>query len=177
MAAKSEPSAAIAEIDQGQAELWAPASAATLRLLVALIAAHEPDLGDLLLDLCQRRHVAASKDELPRHPEGPFGTFVVTIPTGTIAMEAQAFSGCTSLTAITLPPTLAEIGSKAFLGCTSLAEITLPPTLAEIGACAFLGCTSLTKITLPPQHVAIGPNVFAGCPGTPHRYEPAAPPS
>ena len=116
MAAKSEPCAAVAEIDQGQAELWAPASAATLRLLVALIAAHEPDLGDLLLDLCQRRHVAASKDELPRHPEGPFGTFVVTIPTGTIVMKARAFMGCSSLTEITLPPTLTKIGSQAFYG-------------------------------------------------------------
>ena len=146
MAAKSEPCAAVAEIDQGQAELWAPASAATLRLLVALIAAHEPDLGDLLLDLCQRRHVAASKDELPRHPEGPFGTFVVTIPTGTIAMKARAFMGCSSLTEITLPPTLAEIGSQAFEGCSSLAEITLPP-----------------------GNVAIAHDAFRGCPGTPRR--------
>jgi len=33
--------------------IWAPASAATLRRVVALLAAHEPDLKDLLLELCQ----------------------------------------------------------------------------------------------------------------------------
>ena len=53
---------------------------------------------------------SASKDELPPHPEGPLGTFVVTVPMGTIAIEAHAFFDCSSLTEITLPATFVEIG-------------------------------------------------------------------
>ena len=66
-----------AEVDpasEGRVGVRASASAATLQRLVTLIAEHEPDLRDLLLGLCQRRmdevwHVAASKDELPPHPD------------------------------------------------------------------------------------------------------------
>ena len=46
-----------------------PASAATLRQLVALVAAHELDLKNHFLGLYKRRHVAAHKRELPQHPE------------------------------------------------------------------------------------------------------------
>ena len=147
-AAEAAPAAA-----GGQLQPPAPASAATLRQLVALLAAHEPDLKDLLLGLCKPRYVAAHKRELPPHPEGPMGTFAVTVPEGTKVIEPHAFEGC-----------------------ASLAEITLPPALAAIGGRAFLGCTALAEITLPPQFVAIGLHAFNGCPGTPRRHTPAAQP-
>ena len=170
-----------AEVDpasEGRVGVRAPASAATLQRLVTLIAEHEPDLRDLLLGLCQRRmdevwHVAASKDELPPHPEGPkkdrLGrlTFAVTVPKGgffrTTTMKRQAFAGCSSLAEIALPPNLTEIGEFAFQGCTSLSEITLPPNLTEIRASTFQWCTSLSEITLPPDLTKIENGAFLWC--------------
>ena len=108
-----------------------PASAAALQQLVALLAAHEPDLTDHLLELCKPRHCAAHKRELPPHPEGKMGTFAVKVPEGTKVIVFQAFLYCTSLTEITLPAALTEIRAQAFMGCTSLAEITLPPALTR----------------------------------------------
>ena len=137
-------------------------SAAALQQLLAQLTAHEPDLTDHLLDLCEPRHTAAHRRELPPHPEGPMGTFTVTVPRGTTEIGWQAFWGCTSLTGITLPPTLAAIRGGGFFGCTSL-TITLPPALTEIGEHAFEGCSSLTKIALPPALIQIGSQAFRGC--------------
>ena len=105
----------------------ARASAAALQQLVALLAAHEPDLKDLLLGLCQRRHVAAHKDALGPHPEGPMATFTVTVPEGTAEIDMRGFGNCEGLSQVTLPPSLTAIGDSAFFCCTSLAKITLPP--------------------------------------------------
>ena len=116
-----------------------PAAAATLRQLVALLGAHEPDLTDLLLGLCKPWHVAAHKRELPPHPAGPLGTYAVTIPAGTTKIARESFLYLTSLTEIALPPTPTEIRGESFMGCTSLAEITLPPILTEIGQGGLLG--------------------------------------
>ena len=60
-----------------QGQLQPPVAAATLRWLVTLLAAHEPDLKDVLLGLCKPRYVAAHKrepawDVRGRGPEGDY---------------------------------------------------------------------------------------------------------
>ena len=81
----------------------------------AKVAAHEPDLKDILLGLCKPRYVAAHKRELPPHPEGPLRTF--TVPMGTTEIARDAYQGCTPFVESTLPPTIAQIGTWAFAGC------------------------------------------------------------
>ena len=133
-APEAAPAAAAGQLQPpAQQVRWAPASAATLRQLVALLAAHEPDLRDLLLGLCKRRHFAAHRRDLPPHPEGPQGTFAVIVPMVTTAIAKDAFYNCTFLSEIALPPNLTKIGQSAFQRCTFLSEITLPPNLNEIG--------------------------------------------
>ena len=86
--------------------LRAPASAATLRQLVTLLGAHEPDLEDHLLGHCKPRYSAAHQRELPRDPAGPLGMFVVVDPQATTEIGRWAFKDCLSLVEITLPPTV-----------------------------------------------------------------------
>ena len=139
-AAESQPQPPV----QPRAQPGRPPSAAALWRVVALLAAHETDLSDLLLGLCKPRHVAAHKRELPQHREVPLGTFAVTVPKATANIAKEAFKGCSSLTEITLPPNLTNNGGIAFCGCTSLIDIALPPKLTEIGGYAFYRCISLT---------------------------------
>jgi hypothetical protein len=74
------------------------------------------------------------------------------LPAGVTTIGANAFYGCTNLTAITLPSTLTTIGGSAFYNCTNLAtvtcEATMPPTL---GATVFPNAT--TQIKVPADSV------------------------
>ena len=40
------------------------------------------------------------------------------------AIDANAFRGCTGLTAVTVPNTVASVGNYAFQGCTAIAKLT-----------------------------------------------------
>ena len=157
---------------------------AALQHLMWLLGGHEQDLRDLVFELVRPRHLAKCQRELPENPGGSLGEFAVTVPTGTVRVDADAFMGCAGLAQITLPVTakvLEEGGGSfrsdndnsddeeddegeehgAFSGCTSL--VTLPPNLTQIEGWAFYGCTSLSNITLPPTLTEIGQSAFFGC--------------
>ncbi len=67
------------------------------------------------------------------------------IPDNVTTISADAFSGCSGLTAVTIPNSVTTIGSSAFYDCTSLTEITISENVTSIGSSAFYGCTSLTQ--------------------------------
>ena len=69
-----------------------------------------------------------------------------TIPDGTRHIGAQAFSGCSGITALVLPDSLLSIGSGAFSGCSGITgKITIPEG-CEVAEDAFSGCTQLTVV-------------------------------
>ena len=64
------------------------------------------------------------------------------------AIGANAFTQCTSLTAVTIPTSVTSIGGGAFYGCSSLTSIAIPSSVTSIGNEAFKGCTSLTAVNI-----------------------------
>jgi len=80
-----------------------------------------------------------------------------------ISIGDNAFSGCSSLTAIELPSSITTIGSYAFQNCTSLTRFTVLTNITSIGAGAFYGCTSLSYLTIISDSLSIGGYAFANC--------------
>jgi hypothetical protein len=91
----------------------------------------------------------------------PTGSLV--IPGGVTAIDDNALSGATALTAVSLPPTVTSIGATAFKGCARLAAIPLPAAVTSIGAAAFQDCTSLSAITIPAGVTVIANYLFSNC--------------
>ena len=80
-------------------------------------------------------------EKLPKVPEEmksprTFGK-LASLPSGLIAIDDEAFSGCSALALSVLPPGLNSIGRFAFKGCTSLRLTSLPWRLREVGDGAF----------------------------------------
>ena len=82
---------------------------------------------------------------------------------GLLAIEKEAFSGCTALTEIKIPDTVMFLGEGTFSGCESLEKLTLSEGLLEIGTLAFENCTALTEVIIPESVTVIEENAFAGC--------------
>ena len=87
----------------------------------------------------------------------------IALPEGVTSIGRSAFSGCSSLTSIIIPKSVTRIGFKAFEGCSSLTSITIPESVTSIGDGAFLGCSNLTSITIPEGVTSIGRCAFSGC--------------
>lgn len=102
--------------------------------------------------------------ELSLYPTGRAGAY--TIPTGTLAIGANAFSGCAGLTAVTIPTSVAEMGDGAFYGCTGLATVTMEAgSLTKISNQAFQGCTKLNQLMIPYTITELGNSAFYDCSG------------
>ena len=87
----------------------------------------------------------------------------IVVLAGVTVIHHEAFSGCTSLTAIALPEGLTTLEYEAFWGCTSLSSIILPLGLVTIGGWAFSRCTSLSSVLLPDGLITIGRYAFYSC--------------
>ena len=116
------------------------------------------------------------------------------VATTVSSIDANAFYGCTDLTAVTIPSSITSIESDAFKSCTNLtkvilnsnaiasntytyysnlgnifgkqvAEYVLGEDVTSIGEYAFYGCTDLTSITIPEGVTSIGNYAFDGCYG------------
>ncbi len=98
---------------------------------------------------CSVDGVLFSKDQktLCHYPKGRSEKSYV-VPDGVTEIDAETFSGCTSLTSITIPDGVTEIGWHAFYGCSSLSSITIPDSVTKIAENAFSGCESLTRLNL-----------------------------
>ena len=88
---------------------------------------------------------------------------IVEIPEGTIAVDEDAFRGCSCLKSVIIPNSMTSIGNRAFRACSSLMSITIPESVTNIGDEAFCACSSLTSVNIPKSVSGIGDNVFRGC--------------
>ena len=77
-------------------------------------------------------------------------------------IAADAFKGCTELTAITAP-NVRVIGTNAFYNCKSLTAVWFTDSLTDIGIGAFYNCISLTSVALGNNLRFINEYVFAKC--------------
>lgn len=64
-------------------------------------------------------------------------SYTAILPANTTVIEAEAFKGDTSLTAVSLPDGVTTIGANAFGGCTALEAVSIPESVTSIGAGAF----------------------------------------
>lgn len=86
----------------------------------------------------------------------------VVIPSGVTEIEAGAFNGTTTLTAVTLPEGLQTIGDRAFRK-TMLERIDIPDSVTKIGTNAFNKCTALAAVQLPAGLTQLGDYAFCEC--------------
>ena len=98
---------------------------------------------------------------LIRYPGGKSGSY--SIPTTVTALNALAFSGCSSLTSVTVPESVDSVGYGVFSNCSALAGVSLPSGFRFIQSGLFYNCSSLTSITIPKYVVEIGSNAFSNC--------------
>lgn len=107
----------------------------------------------------------------------------VFVPSGVMAVGADAFFRCERVTDIVLPGSVKSIGDSAFFGCEKLTGITIPNSVKSIGDGAFRGCNGLAnaqgfvvvrdvlydytgsdgKAIVPAGVTAIGSGAFSGC--------------
>ena len=108
---------------------------------MGLLGSHEQDLWDLVLELFRPRHLAECQRELPENPGGSLGEFAVTVPTGTVLVDADALTGCAGLAQITLPATVEAIeeGGISFRSDNDDSDDEDEDEEEEPGA--FSGCT------------------------------------
>lgn len=80
------------------------------------------------------------------------------------AIGKDAFSKCTSMTAVTIPNTVETIGEQAFQNCSALTSVTIQGggKALTIGKRAFSGC-GFSSIILPDSLEKIEENAFANC--------------
>lgn len=116
---------------------------ATLRLLLMVLA-----MLALVSVACADVRLPASLTEIESQAfmNASWLSGVCTIPDGTTTIGAQAFSGCSGITALVIPDSLTRIGSGAFAGCSGITGTITIPEGCEVAEDAFSGCTQLTVI-------------------------------
>ncbi len=80
-----------------------------------------------------------------------------------IAIGAQAFYKCGSITSVIIPDSVTSINSESFRSCRELTSIIIPHSVRHIGFCAFVECLGLTSVTIPNSVTSISVGPFAGC--------------
>lgn len=65
------------------------------------------------------------------------------IKEGTLAIAAEAFSNCISLSSVAIPDSVTSMSFGTFMNCANLTSIMIPKSVTSLDACAFKGCSKL----------------------------------
>ena len=76
-------------------------------------------------------------------------------------IDANAFYGCSGMTAITLDNAITTIGNQSFMGCSGLTSFTFPTNLKQIESSCFRLCNQITNINVPSGVTYLGSGCFA----------------
>ncbi|MDO4930755.1 MAG: leucine-rich repeat protein, partial [Bacteroidales bacterium] len=87
----------------------------------------------------------------------------ITWPSKIKSISKNVFSHCSNLTSVNIPEGVESIEEYAFWDCERLSKLTLPESLKKIGYSAFSYCESLSKITIPEGISEISGNTFSSC--------------
>lgn len=87
----------------------------------------------------------------------------VVLPKGVEDIEKLSFFMCENLESITIGSGLTCIETNAFYGCEDLKEISLPNSMENIEQYAFMGCTSLRTVAIPNGVSYLGTGAFKDC--------------
>ncbi|GMO65978.1 MAG: hypothetical protein Ta2A_13890 [Treponemataceae bacterium] len=87
------------------------------------------------------------------------------IPAGVVNLANDAFSGCTTLTAITISESGIDIdlGLHTFSGCTGLTSVNIPKGITLLEGNTFSDCTALSSLIIPESVTDIVDAPFIGC--------------
>ncbi len=110
----------------------------------------------------------------------------VSLPTGLVNIDDEAFAECTALNSINIPSTVQSIGYRAFYKCSSITDIEIPSRATSLedeifSECyklknatinegitiiprrTFYGCMSIENVSLPESLIKIGNSAFYEC--------------
>lgn len=89
-------------------------------------------------------------------------------------MGANAFRGCTLLSAAVLPDSLLALPVSAFESSAALTSVVFGKNVRRIGVCAFFDCPNLRRVTLPGGVTSLDTQCFALCKRLSYIYIPAS---
>lgn len=101
----------------------------------------------------------------------------VFIPSSVNAVDATAFTGCSSLTGVYITDVAAwcninfasytsnplHYSHELYLNGEQVIDLVIPDGVVSVGAYAFYDCDSLKSIAIPDSVTAVGDNAFAAC--------------
>lgn len=81
-----------------------------------------------------------------------------------MAIDNEAFFGCTGLTDLVISNGVNAIGNNAFGGCTNLKSIVIPESVKFLGLGAFAECAELARVEIRGGGITtLGEDVFYRC--------------
>lgn len=80
----------------------------------------------------------------------------------TVSIGANAFNGCTNLTAFTFDECISSIGSYAFAN-SGITSVDVPATVKTIANNAFENCKQLSTFNVNGKNTALSSGILAGC--------------
>lgn len=105
---------------------------------------------------CEKMNIVLESTE---RVEG--GNVYLSIPEGTISIEAGSYTNRDNIVKVWMPPSVETVYSNAFRGCVNLRKIRLSPNLVIIDDSGFSKCPNLERVRCFGELTHISTSAFA----------------